>query len=362
MNVKGAVQMKTKNGFTLIELILVVAVIAIVSAIAVGKFADLRKESSRRVNVANIKNITRTINTEIARNDGDTHRGMFAYAESLVDSALGGGDAVGPEGTYRCENAWYDGAGGIVPGIYCGIKRTSLVVNANGVGTGEIADIPAAHEENVGLEAMAKATQSKGQSLPAKLCLYYLAEKDIAALRDAGISIVTRHNYSNAQSSGLNWNSSVYYTHMGLHSTGGGPGHRADLSACYPVVLTNGSAVAVLNPAACESIYRDLGLDYASTYNVSGLSQTDPATYYSKGICCKLYVFGLGRDCEATTKFFENAPRCPTLDKKHYRNYLLVFKQNAGIGNSGSAVSFVGVIDPEGNTAKQAQYDADWSS
>lgn len=354
--------MKTGKGFTLIELILVVAVIAIISAIAVGKFADLRKESSRKVNVANIKNITRTINTEIARIDGDTYRGMFAYAESLVDSAPGGGDAVGPAGTYRCEDSWYDGAGGVVPGIYCGIKRTSLVVNAGGVGTGQITEIPSAHENNVGLEAMAKAVTSRGRTTPSKLCLYYLTDSDVTSLRDAGISIVSRHNYSNAQASGLNWDSSVYHTHMGLHSTGGGPGHRADMSACYPVVLTNGSAVAVLNPAACESIYRDLGLDYESTYNVSGLSETDPQTYFSKGICPKLYVFGLGRDCEATTKFFENAPRCPTLDKKHYRNYLLVFKQDTGMGNSGSGVSFVGVIDPEGNTSKQAQYDADWSS
>ena len=70
----------------------------------------------------------------------------------------------------------------------------------------------------------------------------------------------------------------------------------------------------------------------------------------------------LGRDCEATTKFFESAPLCPTLEKTCYRNYLLVFKQNTGTGNSGNGVSFVGVIDPAGNTAKQAQYDADWAN
>ena len=95
---------------------------------------------------------------------------------------------------------------------------------------------------------------------------------------------------------------------------------------------------------------------------MDGLDPNDPSTYYSKGICCKLYAFGLGRDCETTTKFFENAPRCPTLDKTHYRNYILLFKQNTGLGNSGSGISFAGVIDPAGNTAKQAQYEADWAS
>ena len=352
-----------KSGFTLIELILVVAVIAIISVIAVGKFSDLRKTAARRTNVANIKNITRTINTEIARLEGDSQKGMFAYAESLIDSDMGGGDPRGAAGTYNVRDSWYDASGGVIPGIYCGIKTTTAVSNASGVGTGAIAAIADAHESNVGLESMATASTSRGVATPAKLCMYYLTESDVYALKEAGVSIVSRHNYSNGQSASvLRWTSSVYYTQLGLHATGGGPGMRPDLSACYPIVLTNGSAVAVLNPAACETIYRDLGLDYASTYNVDGLDPNDPATYYAKGICCKLYAFGLGRDCEATTKFFENAPRCPTLDKTHYRNYILLFKQNSGLGNSGNGVSFVGVIDPAGNTAKQAQYDADWAS
>lgn len=352
-----------RNGFTLIELILVVAVVAIISAIAVGKFADLRKETARKANVANIKNITRTINTELARLDGEANRNMFAYAESLIDCAQGGGDVLGSMGTYLCQSNWYDGEGGIVPGIYCGVKRTGVVNNAIGVGTGEVDSIFSAHEKNVGLEEMAKATTVRGVTTPAKLCLYYLNEADVVALRDAGVSVVSRHNYSNQQASTLNWSSSVYAQSMGLHATGGGPGHRPDLSACYPVVLTNGSAVAMLNPAASETIYRDLGLEFKSTVNVSGLSNDDPKTYFDKGICdSRLFVFGLGRDCEATTKFFENPPRCMTLDKTHYRNYLLIFAQSTGLGNSGSAVKFVGVIDPVGNTAKSAQYDADWAS
>lgn len=356
--------MKSKSapGFTLIELVLVVAIVAILSVIAIGKFSDFRKDAARKTNVANIKNITRTINTEIAVRDGNKLSGMFAYAESLIDSAEGGGDATGSEGTFLCRDSWYDGAGGVVPGIYCGIKRTGAVQNAAGVGTSEIASIADAHEGNVGLAPLATATTSRGSTTPAKLCMYYLAGTDVAALKEAGVSIVSRHNYSNQQSSTLNWSGSKYATDMGLHSTGGGPGMRADLSACYPVVLTNGSAVAILNPASCESIYRDLGLDYASTQGRTDLNPNDPSSYFSANICCKVYVFGLGRDCEATTKLFENAPRCPTLDKTHYRNYLLLFKQSSGFGNSGSGVSFVGVIDPEGNTAKQAQYTADWAS
>ncbi|MBO7399262.1 MAG: prepilin-type N-terminal cleavage/methylation domain-containing protein [Kiritimatiellae bacterium] len=341
-----------KQGFTLIELILVVAVVAILSVIAIGKFSDIRKESARKANVANIKNIFRTINTEIVRVDGDIYKGMFAYAEALID-VDGQKAPSGSPGTYAWmpDAGWYDGAGGTIPGIYCGIKQTAVVENASGATTGSIAALADAHENNVGLDAFA-----------AKLGMYYLTEKEVASLKDVGVSIVSYHNYSNAQSKNLGWNSSVWYTGYGLHSTGGGPGHRPDLSACYPVVLTNGMPVAVLNPAACESIYRDLGLEYASTYNVSGLSSTEPETYFAKGICQRLIVLGLGRDTETNTKFFENQPRCMTLDKTHYRNYLLVFQLNNGQGNQGTTAKFVGVLDPAGNTAKQAQYNADWAS
>ena len=98
------------------------------------------------------------------------------------------------------------------------------------------------------------------------------------------------------------------------------------------------------------------------TNNVAGLNAEDPKTYFAKGICTRLVAVGMGRDSEINTKLFENAPRCPTLDKKHYRNYILLFSMGNGTGNAGTAVNFVGVIDPAGNTAKQAQYNADWSS
>lgn len=349
------------GGFTLIELILVVAIIAILSVLAIGKFQDVRKEASRRTNVANIKNITRTINTEITRVDGDTYEGMFAYAEALVD-VDGKAVPTGTPGTYVWAPAsgWYDGSGGVVPGIYCGIKQTAVVENAAGITTGVQAEIADAHKSNVGLESMA-----------AKLGVYYLREgvkvqrttiNEATSLKEAGVSVVSYHNYANAQSSTLGWDSSAWASDYGLHSTGGGPGMRPDLSACYPAVLTNGMAVAVLNPATCASVYRDLGLDYASTKDVDGLDANAPETYFAKGICKRLVVVGMGRDTETTTKFFENAPRCPLLSKEHYRNYLLVFQMNNGTGNSGTTVKFVGVIDPLGNTAKQAQYTADWAS
>jgi len=337
------------NGFTLIELVLVMGILAILTVLAIGKFTDMRKSAARKANVANIKNIARTINTEIAQLDGENQRGMFAYAEALID-VDGQKEPTGAGGTYVWKSSWYDGAGGVVPGIYCGIKLSQVVANAAGVTSGTVTDLATAHESNLGLDSFA-----------AKLGIYYLNAKEFEALREAGVQIVSYHNYSNAQSKNLGWDSSKWCTQVGLHATGGGPGARADLSACYPVMLSTNSAVAVLNPVSCASVYRDLGLSYGSTNNLA-VSTSQPETYFSKGVCKRLIAVGLGRDCEATTKYFENAPRCPTLDKKRYRNYILLFEMANGSGNGGYTTKFVGVIDPEGNTAKQAQYNADWGA
>ena len=334
-----------KSGFTLIELVLVVAVLAIIAVIAIGKFSDLRKSAARKTNVSSLANIDRTIRTDLY--DCDKFAGKFDYLESLIDSAEGGGDCAGSAGTYQWSAAWYDGNGGVVPGIYCGIKKTGVVKNKSGQTSGVVADIGTAHQDNVGLGDFAN-----------KLGIYFLSEKEVTSLSDAGIRIVLRHNYSNMQAA-----QAIPYkgSDTSLHTCGGGPGMRPDLSAYYPAVLTNGSAVAVLDPAQCASVYRDLGLDY-DTALAADCSASNPDEYFTKGVCKRLLVFGMGRESNVTTALFTNPPRCSTLDKTHYRNYLLVFQMNNGSGNSGTTVTFVGVIDPAGNTYKQALYNADYAS
>ena len=92
-----------KKGFTLIELVLVVGIVAIISVIAIGKFTDFRKSAARKTNVANIKNIARTINTELAMKDGEKTTGMFAYAESLI--GLGRWDDA-QQAIFRARSIW----------------------------------------------------------------------------------------------------------------------------------------------------------------------------------------------------------------------------------------------------------------
>ena len=57
---------KKKKGFTLIELIIVIAIIAILAAIAIPKFGDIRKNAALKSDVANAKVIANAASALIA--------------------------------------------------------------------------------------------------------------------------------------------------------------------------------------------------------------------------------------------------------------------------------------------------------
>lgn len=55
-----------KKGFTLIELIIVIAIIAILAAVAIPKFGEVRKNAALKSDVANAKTIANAVTTLIA--------------------------------------------------------------------------------------------------------------------------------------------------------------------------------------------------------------------------------------------------------------------------------------------------------
>src|SRR5574344_1614185 len=99
---------KDKNGFTLIELVMVIVILAIISSLAVSKFSGLRKDSARKVSIANQQSIGRAVETYLAVNgdnginrldslidEGTTLSGTYGFDFTTVSSE----DVVG--GLYR---------------------------------------------------------------------------------------------------------------------------------------------------------------------------------------------------------------------------------------------------------------------
>ena len=65
--IRNLIDKKVKaKGFTLIELIIVIAIIAILAAVALPKFMQIRKDANVKVDIANAKNIQIIVATLVA--------------------------------------------------------------------------------------------------------------------------------------------------------------------------------------------------------------------------------------------------------------------------------------------------------
>ena len=65
-NLKNNLKNKKKKGFTLIELIIVIAIIAIIAAIAIPRFGKVSQDAKLKSDVANAKNIANAASALIA--------------------------------------------------------------------------------------------------------------------------------------------------------------------------------------------------------------------------------------------------------------------------------------------------------
>jgi len=355
----------SKSGFTLIELILVVAIIAFIATVAIGKFSDMREDAAKKTNFASISNIQRTLEAAIAHSDSVI--GMFNYCDSLVTMSGQASVPEGGEGTYEWpadhQNWCYENA---VGGIYAGQTYPMPVYDAGGNGNGTMPTFESIQEQNSGIPS----------GLRNMLGIRHLTDSEQTALHNAGIGILMYHNPSSAQASGAANRHPWYQTSTGysgddLAIRGGGPGFRPDNSAFYPVYVNStnanshahpGLAVAVLNPKSAGSIYRAFVTSKAYPNDKATLDQlknAQPEDWFAWGLP-RLVVIGLGKNSDTVSKWFENFPRDNTRDKTEYRNYCLVFQLNNG-GRAGTDAKFVGVIDPSGNTIVGTENNMDWN-
>ena len=328
-----------KSGFTLLELVMVIAILAIIASIGIGKFGDLRAKSAKKVNVSNLQALTRAAQTYLTQADQTT--AIFEKMESLLDVSASG-RWTGSAGTYEWTALNSMSA---IPGIYRGPKRVSQISNAVGEG---------ANTTEQTLDEQRKNNQGIPTDLANKLAVYYLKDADVTALKNAGIPNYLLHNFLAGQASLFGFTQNEDGTPL----ENGGPGFRADMSAFYKVSLTNGSPVVILRPTKAKSIYKAFGCDLNLTKTQD--TYTDDAQLVTEGLLTyRLFCFGLGRTGAFARNALDTVPRCEIYGRDYYRNYLLVFKQPVSSASGGS-VSFAGVLDANGDPIDDARFKVDW--
>ena len=88
--------MKKKKGFTLVELIIVIAVIAVLAAIAIPKFGAVKKDANLRADQANAKIIATAVATAVANGDTVTSAGV---KDSEIEGYVDGNKVPNPKTT-----------------------------------------------------------------------------------------------------------------------------------------------------------------------------------------------------------------------------------------------------------------------
>lgn len=302
----------TRSGFTLVELLMVIAIIALISTLAVNRFGGISDRASRKVSVANQQAIGRAVDTFLALNDGKLNR-----LDALVDA---GTSLSGSEGyTFTTDN------------LYKGPHDAT----------------PEQREKNDGLDA----------SLLGVLCTYRINRGEAAALQRLGLSYVMQHN---THATGY---PAQHYTNDDGSIPQALDGLDPELSACVARAVTNGMVFAAVNPKTDlgRTIFQACGQGLLNNKNWG--QSYDEATVLAevKATGGPLLALGLGSSSSiigASQGGLESAPYSEVIPSKYYRQFILLFRLRQAGSGSVSTVSaeFAGVLDPQGNSIRAARH------
>ena len=336
--------MKAKNAFTLIELLMVVALIAIVSTLAVNRLGGVRESAARKVSLANQKATERAVEAFLAGGGMLNRLDSLVYAGS-AGAPIPGSSAVGSidyanaaekrssDGTDASDSSW----------LYLGPKED---------------DPDGAYRDryNAGL----------APDLRKLLCRFTLSGAQAAALDSRiGLRYVMSHTaYADAAQTAY---PSLHYSKDRAYGDGTVPNASDGLdpndSACVATALTNGMTVAAINPMSDlgRTVYQACGQELMNT---KGWGETYSESEVKAEIAATggpLVAFGLGDSASIVGKAdagLESAPHATYVQRKFYSRYILLFRlKTVGSGSvSQILLEFVGVLDCCGNTVRAAQH------
>jgi len=323
-----------KKAFTLIELLMVIALIAIVSTLAVTKVGGIRESSARKVSLANQKAVERAVDAFLLNHPEGINR-----LDSLVYASMDDNPGAGSPG-FDFED--------LTP-LYRGP-------------TDDTSD--AVTDKNSGLNP----------GLLDALCVYRLSEKDVAALNRLGFKYVTQFTASAHKAPG---GSGAY----GAGYSSDTPNANADgtiptavdgldplLSACLVRTVKPNMPVAAITPLnnMGRFIYQACGAELMVTNSSYVNFMTDKIydeTSAKSEVAAAggpLLAFGLGDNASIIGKAdagLDSAPYATFVDKKYYTRYILLFRlKSIGSGSNSTVIpEFAGVIDCCGATTRSAQ-------
>lgn len=315
---------RMRVGFTLVELIMVVFILAIIASIAVTQMGNVQKTAAEKVSIANQQATGRAVATYLALNNGTG----LNYLDGLIDY----GTPSGTAGTFAGNTVLNDAA--TPGGVYRGVKA------ADGAGTPATT---ALKDRNKGLDS----------GLSGKVSVYYLSSGNATALQALGLGTVYYHNYTSGRANAAPFPS----TNPDGTAVTAAPGFRVESTAAYQVALTNGVPVLAIDPLKGAAIYKAFGHDLKLTStadNAAAQAAASTVGWY-------LLAFGLGDQASIVGNRkggLDCAPRCEALGTEYYRQYLIVVR----VPTSPNAFSaeFAGVIDPKGQAVKDARFATDW--
>lgn len=325
-----------KKAFTLIELLVVVAIIAVISSLAVSKVGGIKEASARKVSLANQSAVERAVNSFLVSG------GRLNRLDSLIYAGDGGAPVFGTaaEGDFDFDTV-------------------STAEGREGFYMGPSADAAATAalraEKNMGLTP----------GLMKVMCLYTLSKAEVQSLSSRlGLKYVMAHTaYADI---GENEYPSRNYPRDRVWGDGTVPngldGLNPNASAIVATVLTNRMAVAAINPMTDlgRTIYQAMGQELMNVKNWGEKYVEDEVRAEVKLKGGPLLAFGLGDSCSAVGKAnagLESAPYATYAQRQFYSRYILLIRmKSVGAGSVKTVLpEFAGVIDCCGNTIRGAE-------
>jgi prepilin-type N-terminal cleavage/methylation domain-containing protein len=302
-----------KNGFTLVELVMVIAILSIITTLAVQRFGNMQAIAARKVSIASQQAVGRAVESFLSVNRGT---GL-----NRLDALVGYGVTGGAHG-FRYGDA-------ATLGLYCGPT--------------DLGSLDAA--------TVARKNQGLSDGLRDVLCTYTIDAAESRALRDIGLVYVMRHSLKAEGLSASQGDDNAYPQVS--------DGLDPELSACLATFVTDNLVCAAVSgkTEAGRAIYRDCGAELLSSD--AGGSYSDAGVLEEiEAAGGPLLAFGVGPAASivgAASMGLEAAPYSEILQTNRYRQYIVLFRLRRHAGTEAVTAEFAGVLDPEGHTLRAAR-------